>query len=401
MKRWPLPLQVLVAWLICAVIAMLTLALYVPWWQQADGATLKPVISSVKIAPANLPASGGGVVLTAHLAHGATCQVKVLATQGLKVTVGKPFPCATIYKTLVKVVGKGVKNTVTLDLVVTSPDPVSATKVFYVHLAPAVVPPPVSVTTTTTPPVVVVPPGGGGGGGPAAVALDPTCTADPVVAYQMNCAFSLSAIGLSGGVLSFETTEIPNNPNAVLAVPATPGCTVTITLTKQSSVCAIIYPAAGNYEVATVYQGGPGAYSASQEEAVTVQAPVGPVVPFPTATVLTSTASVLGVSITDAMGPVATPVGTVTVQLEVYNASNGGLQATWVLTTTSVGQTYCDYGWSELHNIWTPSSDNCDVSGGNGPSAENGSDNFTGQAVFAGTSTDLPSASTQIVLAHP
>lgn len=112
--------------------------------------------------------------------------------------------------------------------------------------------------------------------------LDPTCTQLTASAYTLSCAFSVSAVGgdLTGGVLSFATTTTPNDQGAALATPATPGCTLDVTATDQGSTCQVVYPGAGTYYTQTVYDGGPGAYSASATEPVSVSAPA----PVPTTT---------------------------------------------------------------------------------------------------------------------
>lgn len=117
---------------------------------------------------------------------------------------------------------------------------------------------------------------------PATIVLDPTCTQLTATAYTVSCAFSVSEVGggLTGGVLSFATTFTPNDQGAALSTPATPGCTLDVTGTDQSSTCQVTYPDSGTYYTETQYDGGPGAYSASTVEPVSVSAPA----PIATAT---------------------------------------------------------------------------------------------------------------------
>ena len=77
-------------------------------------------------------------------------------------------------------------------------------------------PPPAPVSTTTT---TAAPTNGAGGfiiapSTPGAVVLHPTCTALTQTAYTESCAYSVTVpvSATAGGVLSFATTQIPNDP---------------------------------------------------------------------------------------------------------------------------------------------------------------------------------------------
>lgn len=255
-------------------------------------------------------------------------------------------------------------------------------------------PTPTPVVTTPAAPVITHPT-------PTGVAIDPTCTAESNPLIQ-DCVFSVSettgsdAVPLSGGVLQFATTEVPNDQGAPLVTPATPGCTLNVTTNTTSSTCTVTYPAAGTYYVETVYEGGPSAYSASEDQAITVTAPP---TPSDTTTTLSvgsqdvSTGYPFTATVTDQNGAVAS--GSVQYSVTVW----------WTGAVNETVQVYGPVGTACIivasnpggqGSPWVISSPNCS-GGATLPSMSPVPAQFVlVTASFEGTATDNPSSSAEI-----
>jgi hypothetical protein len=140
---------------LCLLVLAAALAAYLA--NAPAPAATKPAdatIASVAVSPKSLGLGGGTVTISAKVAHASSCTLKLLGSQGLKVAVPKTSNCSKgVYHAKVEVGRTPAKHTITLDLVVTSGDRATATKVLYVALLPsglAPTPAPQASPTTAT-----------------------------------------------------------------------------------------------------------------------------------------------------------------------------------------------------------------------------------------------------------
>ena len=289
-----------------AVASLFLLIIISPVAAQAAPKTTRPAVEAVTLSPKALPTRGGGVVISARVKDAQACSVRLLASQGLTVTVPKPARCAGgLWRTLVKVAGTNAKHTVTLDLVAVAQDRAVTTKVVYVGLSAPPAPAPARVVTSTpvpttppaTPPLAVLPPAAPPV--PPATTTTTTTTAPPPSTLATPPPSTTSTTTPERRATLAATYTLPATPQApplpvtftysvatsnVAAVPdgtltfyldATwGGCVANVGGTVTSATCTVTIPAWGSYDLSVLYDtASPFVIPTAQTITVDIEAP--------------------------------------------------------------------------------------------------------------------------------